>query len=159
MTSAQHNGYGVDGIAPNALPIVVYPEVSKEGGSRRAEAVTNMCMNAKPGDTVMLEQQTTGAGGGYGPAELSMAVWTASKMGVDAGVIVLLYRPQSGRELLAGLTGTADRPVKWDARLFGVGAQILRALKVGKMRLMSNPRKIPSMTGFGLEITGFVDQD
>ena len=77
----------------------------------------------------------------------------------DAGVIVLLYRPQSGRELLAGLTGTSDRPVKWDARLFGVGAQILRALKVGKMRLMSNPRKIPSMTGFGLEITGFVDQD
>lgn len=76
----------------------------------------------------------------------------------DAGVIVLLYRPQSGRELLAGLTGTSDRPVKWDARLFGVGAQILRALNVGKMRLLSNPRKIPSMTGFGLEITGFVDQ-
>jgi 3,4-dihydroxy 2-butanone 4-phosphate synthase/GTP cyclohydrolase II len=77
----------------------------------------------------------------------------------EAGVIVLLYRPQSGRELLAGLTGTADRPVKWDARLFGVGAQILRALNVGKMRLLSNPRKIPSMAGFGLEITGFVDQD
>ncbi|MBC9072438.1 3,4-dihydroxy-2-butanone-4-phosphate synthase [Thauera sp. CAU 1555] len=77
----------------------------------------------------------------------------------EAGVIVLLYRPQSGRDLLASLTGTADRPVKWDPRLFGVGAQILRALKVGRMRLMSNPRKIPSMAGFGLEITGFVDPD
>ena len=73
----------------------------------------------------------------------------------EAGVIVLLYRPQSGRELLASLTGTADRPARWDPRLFGVGAQILRALKVGRMRLMSSPRKIPSMAGFGLEITGF----
>lgn len=82
----------------------------------------------------------------------------ASLAAAEAGVIVLLYRPQSGRELLAGLTGATDRPVKWDARLFGVGAQILRALNVGKMRLLSNPRKIPSMTGFGLEITGFVDQ-
>ncbi len=82
----------------------------------------------------------------------------ASLAAAEAGVIVLLYRPQSGRELLASLNGTADRPVKWDARLFGVGAQILRALEVGKMRLLASPRKIPSMAGFGLEITGFVDK-
>ena len=64
------------------------------------------------------------------------------------------------RELLAGLDGGHDRPTaKWDARLFGVGAQILRALRVGKMRLLASPRKIPSMTGFGLEITGFVDKN
>ena len=37
--------------------------------------------------------------------------------------------------------------------------QILRALNVGKMRLLASPRKIPSMTGFGLEITGFVDKN
>ena len=78
----------------------------------------------------------------------------------EAGVIVLLYRPQSGRELLASLSGSQARPtVKWDARLFGVGAQILRALNVGKMRVLASPRKIPSMTGFGLEITGFVDKN
>jgi 3,4-dihydroxy 2-butanone 4-phosphate synthase/GTP cyclohydrolase II len=77
----------------------------------------------------------------------------------EAGVIVLLYRPQSGRDLLASLAGDGDaRPPRWDPRLFGVGAQILRDLKVGKMRLMANPRKIPSMAGFGLEITGFVEQ-
>ncbi|MBA4743448.1 MAG: 3,4-dihydroxy-2-butanone-4-phosphate synthase [Azoarcus sp.] len=75
-----------------------------------------------------------------------------------AGVVVLLYRPQSGRDLLAGLRG-AERPAaRWDPRLFGVGAQILRDLGVGRMRLMANPQKIPSMAGFGLEITGFVDQ-
>jgi len=65
----------------------------------------------------------------------------------------------SGRELLASLNGTQDSPAKWDARLFGVGAQILSALRVGKMRLLASPRKIPSMTGFGLEITGFVDKN
>ncbi|NMG46182.1 3,4-dihydroxy-2-butanone-4-phosphate synthase [Aromatoleum toluvorans] len=75
----------------------------------------------------------------------------------EQGVIVLLYRPQSGSELLASLTGEGYQPPKWDARLFGVGAQILRDLNVGKMRLLSSPRKIPSMAGFGLEITGFVD--
>ena len=76
----------------------------------------------------------------------------------DQGVIVLLYRPQSGAELLAGLRGNGGpRAPKWDARLFGVGAQILRDLNVGKMRLLASPRKIPSMAGFGLEITGFVE--
>ena len=75
-----------------------------------------------------------------------------------AGVIVLLYRPQSGRELLDNLKGTAGRPVKWDARVFGVGAQILRSLNVGRMRVLASPRKIPSMAGFGLEITGFYEK-
>ena len=45
------------------------------------------------------------------------------------------------------------------SRTFGVGAQILRSLNVRKMRLLASPRKIPSMTGFGLEITGFVDKN
>lgn len=82
----------------------------------------------------------------------------ATLAAADTGVIVLLYRPQSGRELLASLNGTRERPAKWDPRLFGVGAQILRALNVGRMRVLANPRKIPSMTGFGLEITGFYDK-
>ena len=76
-----------------------------------------------------------------------------------AGVVVLLYRAQTGRDLLDNLRGTQSRVHRWDPRLFGVGAQILRDLGVGRMRLMASPQKIPSMTGFGLEITGFVDQD
>lgn len=77
----------------------------------------------------------------------------------DCGVIVLLYRPQSGKDLLQNLKGHNNRAVRWDPRLFGVGAQILRTLKVGKMRLMARPQKIPNMTGFGLEIVGFCDQN
>ncbi|AJE99086.1 bifunctional 3,4-dihydroxy-2-butanone-4-phosphate synthase/GTP cyclohydrolase II [Pandoraea apista] len=45
------------------------------------------------------------------------------------------------------------RPV--DFRTHGVGAQILRELGVGKMRVLSSPRKIPNMAGYGLEVTGF----
>ena len=74
------------------------------------------------------------------------------------GVLIMLYRPQTGRDLLAQLTNdpAVPRPaVKWDPRLFGVGAQILRDLGVGKMRLLASPRKIPSMAGFGLEVTGY----
>ncbi len=77
----------------------------------------------------------------------------------EQGVVVLLYRPQTGKELLTALEGGSPRPSRWDPRLFGIGAQILRDLDVGKMRLMASPQKIPSMTGFGLEIVGFVDQD
>ena len=43
-----------------------------------------------------------------------------------------------------------------DLRLYGIGAQILRDLGVGKMRLMAAPRKMPSMAGFGLEVVGYL---
>ena len=44
-----------------------------------------------------------------------------------------------------------------DLRNYGIGAQILRDLGVGKMRLMAAPRKMPSMAGFGLEVAGYVE--
>jgi 3,4-dihydroxy 2-butanone 4-phosphate synthase/GTP cyclohydrolase II len=74
------------------------------------------------------------------------------------GVMILLYRPQTGQELLDTLSNDPAAPnpaAKWDPRVFGIGAQILRDLKVGKMRLLNSPRKIPNMTGFGLEICGY----
>jgi 3,4-dihydroxy 2-butanone 4-phosphate synthase/GTP cyclohydrolase II len=43
-----------------------------------------------------------------------------------------------------------------DLRSYGVGAQILRDCGVQKMRLLGNPRRMPSMAGYGLEITGYV---
>jgi 3,4-dihydroxy 2-butanone 4-phosphate synthase/GTP cyclohydrolase II len=45
-----------------------------------------------------------------------------------------------------------------DLRLYGIGAQILRDLGVGRMKLMAAPRKMPSMAGFNLEVTGYVEQ-
>lgn len=75
------------------------------------------------------------------------------------GVIVMLHRPQSGadlREALAAPAADKHEPKKWDPRIYGIGAQILRQLGVGKMKLLSSPRRMPSMTGFDLEVTGFV---
>ena len=43
-----------------------------------------------------------------------------------------------------------------DLRLYGIGAQILRDLGVRRMRLMATPRKMPSMAGFGPEVTGYL---
>ena len=76
------------------------------------------------------------------------------------GVIVLMHRPEDGEALLARLTGQNQSSPrvhqKWDPRTYGIGAQILRDLGVSKMRLLSSPRRMPSMTGFDLEVTGFV---
>ena len=44
-----------------------------------------------------------------------------------------------------------------DLRLYGIGAQILRDLGVGRMRMLATPRKMPSMAGFGLEVTGYAE--
>lgn len=72
------------------------------------------------------------------------------------GVVVLLHRKETGRELLASLRSEQVRqPPKWDPRLYGIGAQILRELGVGKMRLIGSARKLPSVAGFGLEVTGY----
>ena len=43
-----------------------------------------------------------------------------------------------------------------DLRTYGIGAQILRDLGVTRMRLLGSPRRMPSMTGYGLEVTGFL---
>lgn len=75
----------------------------------------------------------------------------------ESGVIVLLHHPETAEELLVGLTesSTVQRPVaKWDPRIFGIGAQILRDLGVRKMKLLGSSRRIPSMAGFELEVTG-----
>jgi 3,4-dihydroxy 2-butanone 4-phosphate synthase/GTP cyclohydrolase II len=50
---------------------------------------------------------------------------------------------------------TRLRPGKMDLRTYGIGAQILKDLGVGRMRLLSRPIKMPSMAGFSLEIVGF----
>ena len=76
-----------------------------------------------------------------------------------AGVIVLMRRNETGQDVLAMLQGGAPAQAPaftWDPRVYGIGAQILRELNVGRMRLLARPRKMPSMTGFGLEITGYM---
>ena len=44
---------------------------------------------------------------------------------------------------------------KTDFRSYGIGAQILKDLGVGKMRLLANPSPVPSLSGYKLEVTGY----
>ncbi|OSZ75898.1 bifunctional 3,4-dihydroxy-2-butanone-4-phosphate synthase/GTP cyclohydrolase II [Hydrogenophaga sp. IBVHS1] len=78
-----------------------------------------------------------------------------------AGVAVLLNCGESAAQLLAQFEGTARSAQapergRMDLRTYGVGAQILRECGVLKMQLMGNPRRMPSMAGYGLEITGYL---
>jgi len=45
---------------------------------------------------------------------------------------------------------------KTDFRSYGIGAQILKDLGVGKMRLLAKPNPVPSMSGYKLEVTGYL---
>jgi 3,4-dihydroxy 2-butanone 4-phosphate synthase/GTP cyclohydrolase II len=77
----------------------------------------------------------------------------------NLGVLILLQRKEIGKEMIASLTAEKSdgtHAVKWDPRLFGIGAQILRDIGVRRMHLMMNQRKFPSMGGFDLEVTGFI---
>jgi 3,4-dihydroxy 2-butanone 4-phosphate synthase/GTP cyclohydrolase II len=82
----------------------------------------------------------------------------------QAGVLVLLNCGESGAQMLAqfeGLARSAQAPERgrMDLRTYGMGAQILRDLNVGQMRLLARPRKMPSiMPGFGLDVTGYEHQ-
>ncbi|SEA66999.1 bifunctional 3,4-dihydroxy-2-butanone-4-phosphate synthase/GTP cyclohydrolase II [Nitrosospira multiformis] len=78
------------------------------------------------------------------------------------GVIVLLHCGESGAGLMERVLPAKlpHRPVaKPDLRNYGIGAQILKDLNVRKMRLLAVPRKMPSMAGFGLEVTGYLEPE
>ncbi len=81
-----------------------------------------------------------------------------------AGVVVLLNCGESADQLMSQLEGRATAthaPVRgrMDLRSYGIGAQILKACGVRKMQLLGNPRRMPSMTGYELEITGYVSKE
>ena len=77
-----------------------------------------------------------------------------------AGVAVLLNCAQDVETLLpqvlpGAAAGTVPPRTQMDLRTYGVGAQILREMGVTRMRLLGRPRRMPSMAGYGLEVTGF----
>jgi len=82
-----------------------------------------------------------------------------------SGVMVLL-NCQGSADLLFDQFANWGRPAqpagaesqaenRFDLRTYGIGAQILRDLNVGRARLLARPRKMPSMAGFSLTITGY----
>ncbi len=79
------------------------------------------------------------------------------------GVAVLLNCGENAAQLLAQFDGTArashgPERGRMDLRSYGIGAQILRDCGVRRMNLMGNPRRMPSMAGYGLEIAGYISK-
>jgi 3,4-dihydroxy 2-butanone 4-phosphate synthase/GTP cyclohydrolase II len=97
-----------------------------------------------------------------GPGAHSWSVDSAlERIAVEGeGVMVLLRCSENGGQLIERVASfeQPDAPHGMDFLTYGIGAQILRDLKVGKMRLMASPRKMPSMAGWELEVTGYVDK-
>jgi 3,4-dihydroxy 2-butanone 4-phosphate synthase/GTP cyclohydrolase II len=80
------------------------------------------------------------------------------------GVIVILRQEETPRELMASVrrlnssdaAPSAGRERAMDLRTFGTGAQVLRALGVRKMRVLSAPKHLHGLSGFGLEVVEYV---
>lgn len=84
------------------------------------------------------------------------------------GVLVVLRQPQQNKQLAAKVElyqqqdrgdAVSSHKMGWDLRTFGVGAQILADLGVKKMRVMGTPTKLTGLSGFGLEIVGYAEED
>ncbi len=84
-----------------------------------------------------------------------------------AGVLVVLRTPESPRELMGmvnaladGAAASSDTDPRRDRgevlRTYGTGAQILRKLGVRQMRVLSAPKQMHGISGFGLEVVDYV---
>jgi 3,4-dihydroxy 2-butanone 4-phosphate synthase/GTP cyclohydrolase II len=82
----------------------------------------------------------------------------------DHGVVVILRFGETPRQLVAsirglteeaaaGQSGSGDAPT---LRTYGTGAQILRNLGVTRMRVLSAPKHMQAISGFGLEVVEYV---
>jgi 3,4-dihydroxy 2-butanone 4-phosphate synthase/GTP cyclohydrolase II len=81
------------------------------------------------------------------------------------GVIVILRPVEDPRTLVARIQDMAlgERDVRLprreigpDLRSYGLGAQILADLGVRKMRVLSSPKRLHGLSGFGLEVVEYV---
>lgn len=100
-----------------------------------------------------------------GSFSLSAALSRVAEEG--AGVVVVLREEESANDLTSrisqftpDLEGAEKRKPAGDStvlRTYGLGSQILADLGVRKMRVMGHKLKVPAMSGFGLEITEYVE--
>jgi 3,4-dihydroxy 2-butanone 4-phosphate synthase/GTP cyclohydrolase II len=80
------------------------------------------------------------------------------------GVAVILRPEESARDLLRSVQSLgrtepqvpAPGPRGMDFRTFGIGAQIVRALGVRRMRVIGAPKHMHALSGFGLEVVEYV---
>lgn len=82
----------------------------------------------------------------------------------DCGVIVILRQASEDQKILQWMAKDSESKDKTDKesrdlRTDGVGAQILMDVGVRKMKLMTAPKVIHGLAGFGLEVVEYVSGD
>lgn len=89
-----------------------------------------------------------GAGQGPGPVERSMQAIARE----GRGVLLYMEHAQGGADVIRRYSGD-DPEGGMSFRDYGIGAQILRALGLARIRLLSNSqRRVVGLDGYGLEI-------
>ncbi len=92
------NGYGCYGAVPD-VEALFFTEWSVEEGFRRVTAIATAIASVGEGDIVVLEMQIQGPGGDWAPAELDPAVWMLTKVGTDAGIVVVAAAGNGNQDL------------------------------------------------------------
>jgi len=86
----------------------------------------------------------------------------------ESGVLVLITKPQSADDMIQMVKSFAreDQGEKVPtnkasnaSRNVGIGSQILADLGVHKMHLMSAPKRYTALSGFGLEVVDFIEDE
>ena len=83
------------------------------------------------------------------------------------GVIVILRQDEQPRDIINAISDLqrpeneifTRRDDSTELRTYGTGAQILRALGVKRMRVLSAPKQMHALSGFGLEVVEYVSSD
>lgn len=76
----------------------------------------------------------------------------------DADSRVLLERIQAMQHQDRHLAVAAAEPMDDDVKTYGLGAQILSDLGLQRLRIIGTPWQLSALTGFGLEVTEFVEK-
>ncbi|WP_440996567.1 bifunctional 3,4-dihydroxy-2-butanone-4-phosphate synthase/GTP cyclohydrolase II [Arhodomonas sp. SL1] len=91
----------------------------------------------------------------------------------DTAVVVMLRRPSDATDVLARMReyqrlqagqieehhGKGDGGASQDLRTYGVGAQILTDLGVRRMRVLSSPKRMHGLSGFGMEVVEYIEPE
>jgi 3,4-dihydroxy 2-butanone 4-phosphate synthase / GTP cyclohydrolase II len=72
------------------------------------------------------------------------------------GVLVVLAGGDDRRDALQRLAGEPQPGHGGNWRRSGLGAQILRALGLARIRVLGAPRRFPGLSGFGIEVVEYV---
>ena len=116
-----HNGYGIDGGAPFAEPLIVHPFVSDFESYDVAAAIVAATDLLDVGDVILIEQQGY-VDDNFCPVSYDEGVYDAIVAAVDAGLVVIEPGGNGGADLDAvGWGGVFDRTHDSGSIMVGTG--------------------------------------